>query len=328
MHKTSATRYITTSLVLLFTFILMFAARCNSKFRKMESDRENEKAIKAAAANRTKNLLKTIQGIPFTEVKRRFDNGLSFSPVGFQLVPEWRITFPSVDSVTIFSPKKNRFLNAPVMFDHDSIFNVAWAWLKLTYIKKDSIQFMVLHVHDNIIDDEKVHVFMTFYTNDYIKNVLHSDTLKLWRPSRKDTLYIKDKTMLAGKIPDSAFACTQPAVLVSKSKYVTVKKEAVPDEVDGGKSYDTYLSPTYDIVIHHAYDDFSYEYTAFVDEKGIIAFRKSITFMMPEFVKPMTEAMKGITDGYLKLYLNVTPGKTLGIPHRSIIFLKVIGYKK
>ncbi|BAU52745.1 hypothetical protein MgSA37_00908 [Mucilaginibacter gotjawali] len=231
MHKTSATRYITTSLVLLFTFILMFAARCNSKFRKMESDRENEKAIKAAAANRTKNLLKTIQGIPFTEVKRRFDNGLSFSPVGFQLVPEWRITFPSVDSVTIFSPKKNRFLNAPVMFDHDSIFNVAWAWLKLTYIKKDSIQFMVLHVHDNIIDDEKVHVFMTFYTNDYIKNVLHSDTLKLWRPSRKDTLYIKDKTMLAGKIPDSAFACTQPAVLVSKSKYVTVKKRQYPTKL-------------------------------------------------------------------------------------------------
>ncbi len=317
--------YIFRSLIFLFVFILLFAGKCNRGYRKITEEKEK----KAAEALFTKNLINKIKGIKYTEVKRTFDNGLSFSPVGYQLTPEWRISFPSGDSVNIYSPKKGRFLNAPVVFDHDSIFNVAWAWLKLKYIKKDSIQFMVLHVSDNIIHDEKVHVYMTFYTNDYIKNVLHSDTLKLRRPIRRDTQYIKDKATLAARIADSAFAGTEPAVLKPKSPYVTVKKESVaPDDVNGAKVYDDYLSPTYDIVIHHAYDDFSYSYTAFVDDKGTIAFRKSTSYVSPEFKESSITAMKGITDGYLKLYLNVTPGKTLGIPHRSIIFLNVVGYKQ
>jgi hypothetical protein len=317
--------YIFRNFVLLFVFILLFAGKCNRGYRKLIAEKEK----KVAEAAFTKNLINKIKGINYTEVKRTFDNGLSFSPVGYQLIPEWRISFPSGDSVNIYSPKKGRFLNAPVVFDHDSIFNVAWAWLKLKYIKKDSIQFMVLHVSDNIIHDEKTHVYMTFYTNDYIKNVLHSDTVQLRRPTRRDTQYIKQKTLLASRIPDSAFAGTSPAVLRPKSPLITVKKETVSaDDVNGGKVYDDYLSPTYNIVIHHAYEDFSYSYTAFVDDKGTLAFRKSTTFLNPEFVVPYNTAMKGITDGYLKLYLDVTPGKTLGIPHRSIIFLNVVGYKK
>jgi len=304
-------------------FILLFAGRCNRGLRIIQA----EKAKKEAEAKRTKNLIKAIRGIKYTEVSRKFDNGLSFSPVGYQLIPEWRISFPSNDSVNIYSPKKQKFLNAPVVFDHDSVFNVAWAWLKLIYLKKDSIQFMVLHVHDNIIQDEKVHVFMTFYANDYIKNVLHSDTATLWKPTRKDTLYIKAKTLLAGKIPDSAFAGTEPVILRSKNKLVTVTKQAVDDEIDGGKSYDAYLSPTYNIVIRKAYDDFSYSYTAWVDEKGKLTFRKSLDIVMPEFKESTITTLKGITDGYLKLYLDVSPAKTLGIPHNSIIFLNVRGIK-
>jgi hypothetical protein len=326
--RTSARSFFFRNILVLFIFLLFFAARCNRGYRNMMEAKEKEKAKKEAAAIFTKNLIKKIHGIHYTEVKRTFDNGLSFSPVGYQLVPEWRISFPSVDSVNIYSPKKGRFLNAPVMFDHDSIFNVAWAWLKLKYIKKDSMQFMVLHVTDNVIDDEKVHVFMTFYTNDYIKNTLHTDTNKLRAPSRKDTLYIKAKSAIANKILDSAFAGTEPPVLRSKSALVSVKKETIaPDDPNGGKIYDEYLSPTYDVVIHHAYDDFSYSYTAFVDDKGTIAFRKSLIFLNPEFKKPYTDAMTGITDGYLKFYLNVAPAKTLGIPHTSIIFLNVTGYK-
>lgn len=310
--------------VILFTFLLLCAAKCNRGYRKIVEEKEK----KAAEAVFTKGLLKKIRGIKYTEVKRTFDNGLSFSPVGYQLTPEWRISFPSIDSVNIYSPKKGKFLNAPVMFDHDSIFNVAWAWLKLKYIKKDSIQFMVLHVKDRVIEDEKVHVFMTFYTNDYIRSVLHSDTNKLRRPSRRDTAYIKNKSAIANKTPDSAFAGTEPPVLRSKSPLVRVKKETVaPDDPNGDKIYDEYLSPTYDVVIYHAYENFSYSYTAFVDEKGTITFRKSTIYLSPEFRKPYSEAMKGITDSYLKFYLDVTPAKTLGIPHTSIIFLNVLGYK-
>ena len=324
MHKTPFALHTIRNFSVLVIFLLLFAGKCNRGYRKIAE--ENER--KEAEANHTKALLKSIRGIGYTEVKRTFDNGLSFSPVGYQLVPEWRITFAK-DSVNIFSPKKNKFLNAPLVFDHDSIFNVAWAWLKLRYIKKDTIQFMVLHVNDRVIEDEKVHVYMTFYANDYIKNVLHSDTNKLWRPSRRDTAYIRAKSLLANRIPDSAYAGTQPVVFKSRSPLVTVKKEVTPaDDVNGGKSYDDYLSPTYDITIHHAYQDFDYSYTAFVDEKGKLTFRKSLTFMSPEFKDNLIATMKAITDGYLKLYFDVTPGKTLGIPHTSIIFLNVAGYKK
>ncbi|MDB5017481.1 MAG: hypothetical protein JWQ84_2313 [Mucilaginibacter sp.] len=319
--------FIQKTLGVLLIIIAVFTFSCN-RLNKVKNEREAEAAKKQAEVTRTKNLLKNIQGVHFTEVRRAFDNGLSFSPVGYQLIPEWRISFPSVDSVTIYSPKKQRFLNAPVVFDHDSIFNVAWAWLKLKYIKKDSMQFMVLHVDGRVIIEEKTHVFMTFYTNDYIKNVLHSDTNKLWRPNRMDTAYIKTRALQANTILDSAFAGTEPPVLKAKSPLISVKKEITPpDDVNGGQLYDNYLSPTYDLVIHHAYTDFSYSYTAFVDQNGVITFRKSQIPLSAEFVESWTAAMKGITNGYLKLYLKVAPAKTLGIPHNSIIFLNVVGYK-
>src|SRR5476649_2387695 len=91
------------SLVLLL-FISLFAGTCNRGYKKIEE----ENARKAAAAIRTKNLIKSIKGIKYTEVRRQFDNGLSFSPVGYQLIPEWKISFPSGDSVNIYSPKKNK----------------------------------------------------------------------------------------------------------------------------------------------------------------------------------------------------------------------------
>jgi len=317
------------SLALYFVLVVsIFSISCHHHVPERVAFEEKLKVDRVKA----KELLKSLQGKHYTEVKRTFDNGLSFSPVGYQLVPEWRMSFPSLDSVNIFSPKLNKFLNTPVIFDHDSVYNVAWAWLKLKYIKKDSIQFMVLHVHDNVIQEAKSHVFMTFYTNDYIKNVLHGDTSKMWRPSRKDTAYIKMKSDLANRIVDSAFAGTEPPVLKPKSPLITVKKKVTPpDDVNGGMSYDDYLSPTYDITIRNAYTDFSYEYTAFVDDKGVISFRKStvsLDLMSKEGAAVYTDAMKGITDGYLKLYLNTTPAKTLGIAHRCVIFLNVKGIKK
>jgi hypothetical protein len=322
--KANTIGYVQINILVLFVFILLFAGKCNRGLRAVNE----ENAKKEATILRTKNLIKTVQGIPFTEVSRKYNNGLSFSPVGFQLLPEWRISFPSADSVRIYSPKLKKYVTAPVVFDHDSIFNIAWAWVRLRYINKDSLQFMVLHVHNNIIKEEKAHVFMTFYSNSYIKNVLHADTANIWKPSSKDTLYIKTKTLQARQIPDSAFAGTQTAVLKSKSKFVTVKKKDVDYEEDDAKTYDSYLSPSFDIIIHHAYDDFKYLYTAYVDEKGNLTFRKSTQFMYPEYVKPTVETMKAITDGYLKLYLDVKPGKTLGIPHKSIVFLNVTGFKK
>ena len=324
MNKTPLIQ-ITRSLVLLFVFLLVFAARCNKGYRAIEDEKER----KAAIAIRTKNLIKQIKGIRYTEVKRVFDDGLSFTSVGFQLVPEWRISFPSLDSVNIYSPKKKRFLNGPVVFDHDSIFNVAWAWLKLIHLSKDSLKFQVLHVTNQVINEEKVHVYMTLYANDYITNKLHADTANFWKPSKKDTLFIKNLVAKANSNPENAFAGTDPAELTPKSPLITVEKEKVPDnDPNGGKVYDEYLLPTFNITIHKAYQDFNHFFTVYVDERGNLIFRQSNEAMMPEFAKSTIEIMKGITDGYLKLYLNAKPGKTLGIPHTSIILLNVTGYKK
>jgi len=318
-------KYIPQYLYILLIVLPLVMVSCHHHVPAVVKFKEKLKVDKVKA----KALLKSIQGIKYTEVRRTFDNGLSFSAVGYQLVPEWQISFPSTDSVNIYSPKKKRFMNTPVVFDHDSVYNVAWAWLKLKYIKKDSMQFMVLHVHDNVIQEEKTHVFMTFYTNDYIKNVLHTEPSKVWKPSRKDTAYIKAKIALADKVTDSAFAGTEPVVLTPKTPLITVKKEVTPDDdVDGGMGFDDYLSPTYDITIHKAYTDFYYSYSAYVDEKGSITFRKAITASYAEYKKATDDAMKGITDSYLKLYLNARPGKTLGIPHKSVIILNVTGVKK
>jgi hypothetical protein len=325
MNKAAAFKGIYYNLIALLIFISLFAGRCNRGVRAIE----DEKIRKEAVALRTKNLIKTIQGIKYTEVRRLFDNGLSFSPVGFQLTPEWRISFPTVDSVNIFSPKKNHFLNAPVVFDHDSIFNVAWAWLRLKHLSKDSLKFEVLHVTNNVIDDEKVHVYMTFYSNNYILNVLHKDTNNIWKPSKKDTAYIMAKTLKANANAEDAFSGTDPVKLTPKSPLIKVVKETVPEnDPDGGKSYDGYLLPTFDITINKAYDNFNYLFSVFVNERGELIFRKSNQLIMPEFKESTIATMKGITDGYLKLYLNVKAGKTLGIPHTSIILLNVTGYKK
>jgi hypothetical protein len=320
-----AARFFSINTALVLMFCMFFAGTCNRGLKKIEEEKKEKEAV----AIRTKNLIKTIQGIKYTEVKRQFDNGLSFSPVGYQLIPEWKISFPTADSVNIYSPSKNKFLNAPVVFDHDSIFNVAWAWLRLKHLSKDSLKFEVLHVSDNLIHDEKVHVYMTLYSNKYLTDVLHKDTAIHYLPTSRDTAYIKAKIAKANTNPADAFAGTDPATIKSKNALVKVVKETVPQaDVNGGKSYDEYLLPTYNISIKNAYDDFNYLFSAYVDANGNLIFRKANQFVMPEFKESTNTAMKGITDGYLKLYLNVTPGKTLGIPHTSIVLLNVTGYKK
>ena len=151
----------------------------------------------------------------------------------------------------------------------------------------------------------------------------------LSRPSRKDTLYIKAKVLLANKVLDSAFAGTEPVTIKAKSSLISIVKETVPqDDVNGGKSYDEYLLPTFDITIHKAYEDFNYLFSVYVDQNGKLIFRKPNQFEYPEFKEATISTMKGITDGYLKLYMNVKPGKTLGMPHTSIILLNVTGTKR
>lgn len=107
------------------------------------------------------------------------------------------------------------------------------------------------------------------------------------------------------------------------------KREVKPDMATGTVAEEAYFSPEYDINIHHAYDDFSYSFAATVDEKGQIIFIRSIdqSYGDPEFDKYMVRNIKAIISGYLKYYLQVIPGRTLNIPHSSMIVLNVNGTK-
>jgi hypothetical protein len=44
----------------------------------------------------------SVMGIHFTEVRRTFKNGVIFNGQGFQLAPDWSLTFVSKDSVNIY----------------------------------------------------------------------------------------------------------------------------------------------------------------------------------------------------------------------------------
>lgn len=273
---------------------------------------------------------KLVHGIRFTEVRRSFKSGLSFSDQGFQLEPDWKFTFVSDDSIYIYSPEKHKFFNCPVIFDHDSIFNIAWAWMRVKKVTKDSIKFQVLEVEDKAILDDKSVVYMTLYSDNYIKNVLHTDSATLVKPSRQDTAYIKHKTQMANADPKYAFSARVPATLTSNSPLLTVQKtSAVKSELDNITIADDYLTPGFNIVIHKAYEDFNYPYVILVDSKGGLQFNKSQIdmSMSPEFAESQKRILTAITNGYLKHYLKVTPGTTLGIPHASKILVNVKGIK-
>jgi len=87
-------------------------------------------ACKFEKPDRKNISFKNVIGIHFTEVKRRLWTGRSFDSHGYEVSPEWRMTFISKDSSSIFSPDSNRFLTFPVTLDHDSLFNTGNTWLR------------------------------------------------------------------------------------------------------------------------------------------------------------------------------------------------------
>ncbi|MEO7211343.1 hypothetical protein [Mucilaginibacter sp.] len=270
-----------------------------------------------------------VKGIRYTEVRRAFKNGVSFNNDGYQLEPEWHLSFLSDDSVNIYNPKRKMFVNAPILFDHDSLFNVAWSWLRLRRLSRDSIIFQVMKVKGRKLMRDSSVVYMTLYADDYIKNKLHTDAAALMKPTKADTLFIQKKAALASKDTAKAFSARDQAVLKSKTPLLTIKQidPIAEDDQREGMNQD-YMLPEYNITIKKAYDDFKYAFSVRIDADGSMHFLRSVNFMYEEFVASSNRAMKGIVDGYFKAYLNVTPGSTLGIPHSSFIIVNVVGVKK
>jgi hypothetical protein len=270
-----------------------------------------------------------VKGTGFTEVRRVFDTGLKFDKMGYQLEPSWKLHFISDDSVQVFSPKMKRYYGFHVYFDHDSIFNMVDAWFKLKKITTDSLVLQALRVENKIImdDDEGSKVFLTFYSDRYIKSGT-VNIKKIGTPGPRDTLFIKKQAKLANDKIDSAFSAREPVIFKSKTPLVTVEKvKNISTGLVKIDASDDYISPEYNITIHKAYEDFDYSFYVFVDDKGKMYFRKSTVPYYPEFKATYEQIMKGIINGYLQHYLEITPGSTLGIAHTSSILLNVLGKK-
>ncbi|MCS3736925.1 hypothetical protein [Mucilaginibacter dorajii] len=270
---------------------------------------------------------KSIEGISYTEINRRLKNGLSFSEYGYQLEPQWKVNFVSDDSVSIYSPSKKRFFNFPLSRGYDSVFNTARTWLKVRKMSKDSLVLEMLKAQGDSVDIRGVGIYMTFYADNYVKNVLRSDTTILKRASRKDSLFIKSLVIKANTDIKKAFAARQPVALISKSPSVKVKKwKAEGDLFNNFDTSDDYFDPTFNITINKAYTNFYYSFSIYVDEKGQMHYGEPlIAFFGESFREQYVHESQAVMNSYLKYYLKVTPGKTLNMPHTSLINIHVEG---
>jgi hypothetical protein len=271
-----------------------------------------------------------IKGTKFIEVRRTFKNGYSFSKEGYQLEPEWVMFFMSDDSMQAYSDLKHRFIKFKITYSHDSVFNFAGQWFKLKNISKDSLMFQLLEVKNRNISKEWSNVYMSFYSENYIKDSLHSTAAILKNPRRKDSVYVENKSRIANLNRDSAFAARKPVVLKSRSpQLILTRVEPSKDPLDNATKYDEYYHPEYKILINNAYKDFNYYFNAIIDQHGKIWFKESLYVnIMPEFKESNERVTKGIIDVYLQRLLDITPGTTLGFVHPSTVTFMVVGKKK
>ncbi|WPU95438.1 hypothetical protein SNE25_07870 [Mucilaginibacter sabulilitoris] len=273
---------------------------------------------------------KSIEGISYTEINRRQKNGLSFSEYGYQLEPQWKVNFVSDDSVSIYSPGKKRFLNFPLTRGYDSVFNTARTWLKVKKMSKDSLVLEMLKAQNDSVDIRGAGIYMTFYADNYVKNVLRSDIITLRHASRKDSLFIKSLVTKANSDLKKAFAARQPVAFISKSPSVNVEKwKAEGNLLNNFDTSDDYFNPTFNITINKAYANFYYSFSVYVDEKGQMYYGEPlIAFLGESLRESYIHESQDVMNSYLKYYLQVIPGKTLNMPHTSLINIHVEGKAK
>ena len=272
----------------------------------------------------------SIIGIEFYEVKRRFSTGLSFNEMGFQQEPTWMIQFKSNDTVSAWSPQKQRMQPFYIIFDHGNVYNFAKEYFRIKKISKDSLLFQRLHLKGKeISSDIRSDVNIVYYSKDYIENTLKTTVKELQKPTPADTAYIKNLVAKSNQDPSNAktsFAGRQPVIFTPVSPAVTATKISTVNPLMGRtESYD-YLFPKYRIQISKAYQDFAYELSVVVDARGKIHLN-TLYFIQPEYLESKKKAVQGILDIYVKNLVKVTPGSTLGMPHSSEIKLILVGKK-
>ncbi|WP_184550414.1 hypothetical protein [Mucilaginibacter sp. FT3.2] len=288
--------------------------------------KENPKIVKHRG-ERDLISFKTVQGIGYSEISRRTATGLSFNEYGYHLEPQWQINFVSNDSASIYSPTKGQFINFPLTRGYDSIFNTARVWFKVKIMNKDSLKLELIDSYGDTVDTRGAKIYMLFYADNYIKNTLHTNTTVLKRASARDSLFIRALSDASNKDYTQAFAATQPVTLTSNNPKVRVKKWTVEGDIlNHFDTSDEYMNPTFDIVINKAHADFYYSFSIIIDSKGAIHYGKPlIPFLGEGLRKNYIQQSEAVMESYLKKYLAVKPGSTLGIIHASEINLHVGG---
>lgn len=308
--------------VFIFLFTISLLLSC--------SEASKKETISAQKAKETTSDLtfSDIKGIRFYEVKRRFKNGLSFNKDGFQQEPSWIIEVKKPDSIMVYSPTKKAMETVYLQFDHGKVYNFMREFFRVKLITKDSLVLQRLYVEGKIIandDDYRSEVYSTYYSKSYIEKMLQTSASELQKPSRADTLFIKDLTEKSNQDPFNeklAFAARNPVVFTPLSPLITVTKDKKNNLSKHRAEIYEYMYPEYTINIQKSYKAFNHAMNVIVDANGKIVVNKVHYVLNPEGKKRM---LQGVVDIYLKNMLKVTPGKTLNIPHSSEITIYIIG---
>lgn len=313
----------------LFTSVLaiLCAVSCssNSKNNSVNTDEKEASLNKNPEFN-------PVNGIRFYEAKRRFKNGLSFNKDGFQQEPNWIVEFKAPDTMLAYSPEKKGMESFYLHFDHGKVYNFAREFFRVIAIAKDSLVLQRLQVNGRVIagdEDERSDVYCTFYSQDYIENTLKTTITELQRPSKADTLFIKELSAKTYNNPNNAglaFAARQPVVFLPNSKNVSVEKISTIDELNKRSASVDYMYPLYRMQINKSYKAFNYSFSVVVDAKGKMHVN-TVNGVMKEDYAPRKRLLQGITDVYLQNLFVIKPGTTLGIPHSSEVNLIIVGKK-
>jgi len=299
------------NIIQIFFLSLMLSA-CSSKNKKNDATQRDFQ-------------FEPVKGIRYEEIKRRFSNGLSFNEQGFMQKPSWIIEVVSEDTMSAWSPQKQRMQNFYLQYDHGNVYNFAEEFFKVKHISKDSLVFQRIQVDGRVIaDDIRSDVNMTFYAQHYIKNKLKTTAEILQYPTKADTAYIEKRVTEVNRTDTTAFAATEPVQFLPKSKIVKVKKFSSADKLTKRTSAYDYIFPRYRIEIERAYKDFAYECLAVVDYTGNIKIL-SVNGVLPETAEGKKKMMQGVADIYIRNLFDVAPGTTLGIPHNSEITVMIVG---
>lgn len=268
-----------------------------------------------------------IAGIDFHEIRRSFDNGLAFDTIGFEQEPIWHINFVNNDTVLIYSPDSNAMLRYSIYFDQDSIFHFGREWFRVKSLDQDSLLFQRLTVVNKHVKEARSNVYMKLYSERYISDSLRTTVEELRKPRANDSAFVAQRVAKSNRNPvniDSSFSARKPVTLTPKNQHIEVKRRGFTenDRLTQSAAYE-YLYPEFDIVIKNAYKDFYHPFSVIVDADGKMHLGKFVT--SEEFVESRKKVLEGIIDVYLSNWLSIKPGTTLGMPHSTLIMLRVRG---